>query len=76
MHMSNVFVAYIAPTLHVIEVVTSDASVLSGYGADHHGVCGVLEQFYDALVLAIPEALRRSGLTRRATRSSTSSWLT
>ena len=44
-------------TLNAVEAVTLDNPVLFGEGADPHGVRGVLEQFNDVLVSAIPGGL-------------------
>jgi hypothetical protein len=68
MHMSDAFVACITPTFNAVEGVTLDNSVLSGKGDDHHGVCGVLEQYSD-----VPEGFHLSGVTRTETQSSTPS---
>ena len=57
MHISDAFVACVTTTLNAVECVTLDNPVLSGDGAGHHGVRGVLEQFNDVLVSSIPGGL-------------------
>ena len=57
MCMSDAFVACITPMLRTVEDVTLDNPMLSGKGADHDGVRGVLEQFNDVFVSAIPGGL-------------------
>ena len=57
MHMSDAFVACVTPTLNVVEGVTLDNPVLSGKGADNHGIRGVLEKFNDVLVSSIAGGL-------------------
>ena len=57
MHISDAVIACITPTLNAIEGVTLDKPVLSGKGADHHAVRGILEKVNDLLVSVIPGGL-------------------